>query len=79
MKQKKRKRATISILGDQYDALLIVATEQQKQKKKSVTVGMLIREMIDIELGIERETNEEQACNIQRKKTTWACHGSAAV
>ena len=42
---------TIRIRPDQYDALLKIATKQQQEKCVHVTVGMLIRQLIDKELA----------------------------
>ncbi len=49
MKQQKRKRATISIRGDQYDWLLKLATVEQRHVGRPVSVGELVRRLIDEE------------------------------
>ena len=47
MKPKKYRQATVRIRTDQYSELLKIASEQQIKKGTPVTVGMLVREMID--------------------------------
>jgi hypothetical protein len=46
-----KSKTTIRIRPDQYDALLKIATKQQQKICFPVTVGMLIRQLIDKELA----------------------------
>jgi hypothetical protein len=49
----KRTHTTIRIKADQYDALLRIATAQQRKKRVPVTVGQLTR--IAVEEYLERQ------------------------
>jgi len=51
MNKRKHKQATVRIRTDQYDALLKLATKQQMQRGVPVTVGMVVRGLLDKELG----------------------------
>jgi hypothetical protein len=51
MKQK-RTHNTIRITAEQYDTLLRLATKRQQKTNTLVTVGMLVREILNKELNI---------------------------